>query len=630
MSFHKFSRVRRLVIIDSENFNRELLNKSDLVVAWNRLRSPDCSNCINLLDYVESNAESLRFEYLAWIYEVGKKPIDQVSLRDRFLIRDQLSGWWFSRVSLKANWSVSQHINDAIKLIALKKFIIESNISSIHFVTSNRLLHECLTKLCESLNIFYKAQLQQEMVTARGRLSNYRISRRFLKAILWLLTHIISVRHLIGENVQNWRACSYKTLFVSYLCNVRQKSLEDGVFDSPYWGRLFNLCDGKIATRWLYIWVPDKNLGSGKEVNNYLLKINKAQTSSVHCCIDSFINLSVIWRTLKDFSKMFSSVGRLSEYPFDEKDGLTEILWPLYADEFLESSVGTTALRNLLMLNLFEVACGRREHIEQCFYLQENQGWEMALLAVWKSCKKGKIIGAPHSTVRFWSLYYFFDERHFAEQGKAKSAMPMPDFVAVNGPVAKNFFERSKYPARKLIEVEALRYEHLNRYASHSPRPDTQDRTLLIVTDYLKVNTTSQLAILQDIICQLNDWTILIKAHPLCEIDLVDFPELENDHVSVTNEPLQSLLQRSRVAYTSSITSAAVDLYTAGLMVISFSDPSTLDLSPLKGLKDVNFVRNGVEFLEALNRATVRRRPSEFFYLDEDLKRWSKLLQIEQ
>lgn len=630
MSFHKLNRARRLVIIHSENFDRQLLGGSDLVVTWNRLRTPDCSNYTSLLDYIELNAESLRLEYLAWVYEVGKKSVDEVSLRDRFLIRDQFSGWWFSRVSLKANWSVSQHINDAIKLMALKKLIIESNISSIHLFTSNCLLHECLTKLCESLNIFFESQPQQEMITARNRQGNHRMFSRLLKAILWLVKHIVSVRHLIGKNVKDWRACSYKTLFVSYLCNVSRKSVEDGVFDSPYWGRLFNLCDEKITARWLYIWVPDKNLGSGKEVKNYLLKINEGHSSSIHCCIDSFIDLSVIWRTLKDFSKMVISVRRLSKYPFDKKDGLTEILWPLYADEFLESSMGTSALRNLLMLNLFEAACGRRDYIEQCFYLQENQGWEMSLLAVWKSCKEGKITGIPHSTVRFWSLYYFFDERHFVEQGRAESAMPMPDFVAVNGPAAKNFFEGSRYPVCKLVEVEALRYEHLNRYASHPPRTDIQDRTLLVVTDYLKVNTASQLAILQDVVPQLNAWTILIKAHPLCEIDLDDFPELKKDQISLTNEPLQSLLQRSRVAYTSSITSAAVELYTAGLVVISFSDSSTLDLSPLKGLEDVNFVRDGFEFLGALNHATVGRRRSEIFYLDEDLNRWSKLLQIEQ
>ena len=41
--------------------------------------------------------------------------------------------------------------------------------------------------------------------------------------------------------------------------------------------------------------------------------------------------------------------------------------------------------------------------------------------------------------------------------------MPIPDRVAVNGPVAREAYLEGGYPEADLVEVEALRYLHIDK-----------------------------------------------------------------------------------------------------------------------------------------------------------------------
>ena len=59
------------------------------------------------------------------------------------------------------------------------------------------------------------------------------------------------------------------------------------------------------------------------------------------------------------------------------------------------------------------------------------------------------------------------------------------------------------------------------------------------------------------------------------------------------------------IAFTSSVTSAAVDVYSAGLKVISALDPESLNL-PLRGVEGVRFVSSSDMLREALRAACLK------------------------
>ena len=123
------------------------------------------------------------------------------------------------------------------------------------------------------------------------------------------------------------------------------------------------------------------------------------------------------------------------------------------------------------------------------------------------------------------------------------------------------------------------------------------------------------------------DIKIIVKPHPACMIDREDYPEID---IKVSSNPLKDLLGHCDLAYSSAVTSAAVDAYCFGVPVITALDSDALNLSPLRNCDDVCFVSTSEELSEALNSITSRDvgfyEKKEIFTLDSELPRWKKLL----
>jgi surface carbohydrate biosynthesis protein (TIGR04326 family) len=77
------------------------------------------------------------------------------------------------------------------------------------------------------------------------------------------------------------------------------------------------------------------------------------------------------------------------------------------------------------------------------------------------------------------------------------------------------------------------------------------------------------------------------------------------------------------------ISSVAADAYAYGLPVIQILDGSMLNMSPLRSNKNVNFVRSKKELLNILKlNKPGRINNDKFFYLDKNLLRWKKIINI--
>ncbi len=83
-------------------------------------------------------------------------------------------------------------------------------------------------------------------------------------------------------------------------------------------------------------------------------------------------------------------------------------------------------------------------------------------------------------------------------------------------------------------------------------------------------------------------------------------------------------------AYSSNMTSAAVDAYLTGLPVVVMLEETELNFSPLRGQPGVRFVSTPEELAESLQTADqgMAKGPdhNEFFFLDPELPRWQRLL----
>jgi surface carbohydrate biosynthesis protein (TIGR04326 family) len=103
--------------------------------------------------------------------------------------------------------------------------------------------------------------------------------------------------------------------------------------------------------------------------------------------------------------------------------------------------------------------------------------------------------------------------------------------------------------------------------------------------------------------------------------------------MQLTSEPLDKLLGGCDVAYTSNMTSAAVDAYSVGVPVVSVLDGETFNISPLRGHAGVAYVTSGAELASALRgRVRQARVPGSaaYFHLDRALPRWRRLLGLRE
>lgn len=580
---------------------------------------------------VEDNAQELRARYLAWIYELGERQHKGKRVVEHLLLRPNLSYWWMTLLAEKCNFAKSPQIDDAIRLLALEKWLAGREIRRLELVSLNRILASVLKKGCHENGIdFAWREMESNAMQAGSRTrAVFRRLPRPLQAFLWLLHRAWTRWPLRGAGVEAWRNSPAKVAFVSYLFNLVPEAAAAGRFESRYWAHLPELLrQNKIETRWLHLWVKDSVSPTAAKARCLIEQFNQNDVDTrIHVTTDSFFGLRPLWSTLKDWIRLFK-MGCGLEKTLAQRAGPGFDLWPLIREDWRDSVYGQTAMSNLLMLNLFEAALASAASQDVGVYLQENQGWEFGLIGAWRACGHRTLVGTPHTMTRFWDLRHHFDPRSYERPGGA-AELAIPDYVAVNGPVARKAYLEEGYPLGQLVDVEALRYLHLlNGAGRNRNAPRNGKRRLLVIGDYLAKNTATQMKLLE--VCGFATMPmidIVVKPHPNCPINPESFPAI---NFTVTAEPLGKLLMDCDAAYTSSVTSGAIDAYCAGVSVISVLDGGTLNLSPLRGLTTVQFISTPEELGQAianiLDGGYDANEKVNYFNLDASLPSWMMLL----
>mgnify|MGYP001395549614 CR=1 FL=1 len=126
-----------------------------------------------------------------------------------------------------------------------------------------------------------------------------------------------------------------------------------------------------------------------------------------------------------------------------------------------------------------------------------------------------------------------------------------------------------------------------------------------------------------------NKIEIWIKPHPANPVNLQHYPLMT---ISLKNHYLIDLLSDVDVALSSVFTAASLDAFCADIPVMNYLDPNTLNFSPLREHSSARFVSSSEEILELLCdehwlSTPSKVKPSDFFWLDEELPRWTNLIQ---
>jgi surface carbohydrate biosynthesis protein (TIGR04326 family) len=292
---------------------------------------------------------------------------------------------------------------------------------------------------------------------------------------------------------------------------------------------------------------------------------------------------------------------------------------------------GHVSIINLIWIELFDDVLKNMPYQAKGFFLCENQAWERALIYAWRKHGHGQLIGVAHSTVRFWDLRYFTDQRSRNRLGKGE--MPNADHIALNGSAAISLYLNAGYKRESFVECEALRYGFLSKLKCTKQEEASSDNTikLLILGDYVSKSTEKMLELLETVASSVTkEFNYTIKPHPANTVDAEDYPSLS---LNVVTKPLGEIMCEYDLVYSSNMSSAAVDAYCSGLPVIILLDTQTLNYSPLRGHKNVKFISTSDDLAEALlsfdRKGAVDKLVDEFFFLDPNLVRWRALLKVQ-
>jgi surface carbohydrate biosynthesis protein (TIGR04326 family) len=589
--------------------------------------------------YLEDHAERLRAKYLAFIHDLGEARIGDKRIIDHLDMGDGFSLWWMTELAEKSPFK-SPQIYGCLRLLALEEILLEKKPSSLTLNSADRNLAKAIKQLCQTLQI--------EFVGPSNKPSSRFSLRKLYGALPYSIQGLVGlVRHLGLRwplrrlQKPQWFSDENAVFLCSYFSHLDQASCAQGRFHSRQWEVLPKcLHDDGRRTNWLHHFlfgaaVPDVRTGL-----RWLRLFNRdANEQGYHAFLDTYLTWGGVFRVFKNWVWLNTVAWRLRHiqavfYP----KGSAVWLWPILRGDWQASLNGSVAINNCLWIELFDAALKDIPHQKEGLYLWENQGWEQALLRAWRKHHHGKITGVQHTTVPFWHLNNFHDQRDY----KLEQSCPMarPDQLAVNGSVARKAFAGAGYPVAQLVEVEALRYLKLqsherrpvlgaeNRLAAKQRRTASIGVKVIALGDIVLMTVDNFLKLLEEATKVLpSSYKFTFKPHPACAVRLADYPGLRADE---TTEALDKILGKYDIALATNSTSASVDAYVAGLPVIIVLDGADLNLSPLRGQSGVCFVSAPGELVEALQAAdpgtATEAEQNEFFFLDPELPRWKQLL----
>jgi len=597
-------------------------------VLWREYACDTDPLVVSIPQLVEQESDELRARYLAWIHDLGEARIDGRSVIDHLSLRSGFSYWWVGSLAQKFNTSGTSQIDDALKALALEMLVVAGQVESIVLISGNHRLADCVQGMCLRKGLSYEWRPVKALANKYNLRSLYQSLPQAWRAFIYLAWNVLKAIPLFLQKRSAIPEYVGEVMFIDVLVHLDKRVISTGSFISNYWTTLLEkLTEWKIKSNWLHIYYRHPAVSSTAKAQRLIQRFNKSSDGlQFHALIERSLNLRFLGKVLRDYFTVSRSLARLNGICTIRPAGSDLNLWSLHFEEWRDSLCGKEAMINCLRLSLVEEAVSRFPPQRLGIYISENQPWEIALLYAWKAAGHGTLIGTPHTAVRFWDLRYHYDARSYLRN--TDNALPLPDVLAVNGPAARESVLAGGYPPERVTEVEALRFFHLLRSQSDNITRSSSRNELriLVCGDFLAETNRRILAWLEIATRSLpHDTIYMFKPHPAYPFNSADYPKLK---LEMSDAPLADLLSEFDVVFTSNITSAAVDAYCSGVSVIQMLDGSTFNVSPLRGLNGVMYVTNPMELAVELGNAKYRKRvvAEPFFYLDEELPRWRKLL----
>lgn len=591
-----------------------------VVILWRQFADPGQEvSCISLPEYIELHADRLHDRFLGFVHDVGNIQIKGQSVQDHLAVTPSMSYWWMTLFA-STRWNDSSRTTDAIKLLALEEILNSRSWVKLELASEDRSIQHSIQRLCIANGKSFSSDPIPEQKSKR-----LVVIRKFSLVVSAHLVLIRQILRLVSVRPLRLTTESSQIMIFDYLMRFDVDKARDGNFVSQYWNLLIEKFSQKrLRATWVHQFIESSATPSAKSAQQLLSRINKKKETT-HYLFESRLSLRIVIQTLKTYWRLVLSVPNSAAMSraFVPSDSKLD-LWPLFAHEWDQSLLGTTAMRHCILISTIQSSLATIPHCPLGMYLMENQPWEMALIDAWKANGHGQLIGVVNAPIRFWDLRHFVDRRSISKDGVNRIRFrPTPDRIAVNSLISRTLLEKSGVSAEKIVDVEALMYQYLDRSVeSDEQRADD----LLILGDFFTLPTNRLLNIVQEsLLKRQHIGKVWFKPHPF---DSGPWPINESLGIVITNDLLPDIFKKCSIVIAASSSTSSLEAYCANKNVISILDPTIMNYSPLRNLSDAVFVSNSSELSLELSKSHQRNtnRIDSLLHLNSDLKLWTVLL----
>lgn len=575
------------------------------------------ANTLSLSKYIDDNAFLIR--------SIVADSLDRLTLSSaesflNKLLPFKLPLLAFTPLAEKSNFEKCPSINTITLLYAVRLFIAQNHVTSLH-----------ITNTCPPHYPFFSYPPYCSIVvnpfyylTCALRLFAKSISTLSvnLLTIFKSILYLFELSRLAHSPIQSLNTSDQsQNLFVTFLNSSNLKNLKANSPDT-YWGHLFSSIPTSNTS--ILFLLNTSGFASAREAFRSIQSFNQLPLHSSNFLLENLLTIPCILRiTYNSLINYLALLGFL--FTLLIKNKKTPLyLFLVYLESFLNPNV-LLGWKHHVLLQRYLLSA---RNFDKCFFPYENHSWQFSLLSLLpQTCKT---YGNHHSTVRFWD-YRIFPSISL----KTLSPLFGPNFLTVNSPLAYKTIIQSNYHRSKILQVEALRF-----FASPntSSKLYIKSRTNLCPNDPIKKNilligsfSLSEQNSLVSLIRLFMDkysnlFNLIYKPHPASPQRLSTLqPLLYADN----NSLLPDLLSCSHFVISGAMTSVALESYLAGCKVAIYTQPGTLNLSPLAYITPDLFVTD----LSSLERLIFQANPpiaaetsSLSFYLDSSLPKWLSIL----
>ena len=435
-----------------------------------------------------------------------------------------------------------------------------------------------------------------------------RVGVRLRAAFAWFRSFAHSVQP------RKSRTLNSDIIFVQYWPTPVGSSFTEQAarWQSPYFQTLpSHLVNSGLSVGFLHLHAQGPVTKPPKKVRMHVKQVNEAQP--IHILVSDFLSprgVSRAFRTWRRISRRLPSDAALHEQVTKHAD--LQQLWPWWSQMLHRSVRGSHGVRTALLTEMFGQIVRRNSATKLWIIACEGQSWEPCLMRHLDSQGK-QWLSYVHTMMRPWDM----------RVRSLLSEYP-PKRLAVHGP---HDYGELKSLGVPLIEVEALRYQHLIRNPKSATSADlsTRNSWLVVGGADCAASRTELSSLLQEMQRRSVSRNVVIRWHPQCTLP-TDFV---TQQVSLSSESLELLAAKASVAFMVG-RAAPLDTYLSGVPSCSLAVSGGLAMSPIPENEVHHTAITAASavtwMLDAEQRTGFQPPIADYFVLDPTLPRWLSLI----